>query len=69
MRGIILLDIFKQLDAKMTARIIKQLAQDFETSEALEAHLEKEVSEKELQEINHAALREGRQPLSFSFKQ
>ena len=43
MRGIILLDIFKQLDAKMTARIIKQLAQDFETSEALEAHLEKEV--------------------------
>ena len=64
-----LLDVFRQLDVKMAARIIKQLAEDFDTQEALETHLEKEVSEKELQEINHAALREGHQPLSCSFKQ
>lgn len=63
------IDVLRKLDARMTARIILLLAEKYKTFEELEAHLKSEVSERELQEINQAALQEGRQPLSFSFKQ
>lgn len=64
-----LMDVFKQLDAGIMAKIILLLAEEFKSPRELEEHLGKDVSEKELQKINRAALKEGRQPLSFSFKQ
>ena len=60
-----LMDVIKQLDAGTMAKIILLLAEEFESPRELEEHLGKDVSEKELQEINQAALQEGRQPLFF----
>lgn len=60
-----LMDVFKQLDAGIMAKIILLLAEEFESPRELEEHLGKDASEKELQRINRAALQEGRKPLSF----
>ncbi len=42
------------------------IAKDSNTQDELKMALQTEISEKALQQINEAALREGYQPLSFS---
>lgn len=63
------LDLFKQLDVVLASRLICALGKLFDNPEDLEKHLSGELAEEELQQINDAALKEGNQPLSFSFKQ
>ena len=63
------LDLFNQLDVVLASRLICALGKLFDNPEDLEKHLSRELAEEELQQINDAALKEGNQPLSFSFKQ
>jgi hypothetical protein len=63
------IDLLIQTDTLLTSRLIIHLGRMFDNPGELQSHLEGEISEKELQQINAAALKEGRQPLSFSFKQ
>lgn len=62
-------DLLKQTDISLGATIIFDLGKKFRSRAELEKHLEGEITEKELQQINDAALKEGNQPLSFSCKQ
>ena len=63
------IDLLIQTDTLLTSRLIIHLGRMFDNPGELQSHLEGEVTEKELQQINDAARKEGRQPLSFSFKQ
>lgn len=63
------IDLLIQTDTLLTSRLIIHLGRMFDNPGELQSHLEGEISEKELQQINAVALKEGRQPLSFSFKQ
>lgn len=62
-------EMLKQLDVLLASKLIISMGQRFNDPEALQKHLEGEISEEELQQINDAARREGHQPLSFSLKQ
>ncbi len=62
-------DLLKQLELEHFCSLIYVATRDFETPEKFKDALQSEITEKELQRINEAALKEGRQPLSFSFKQ
>lgn len=62
-------DLLKKLDVSLASRIMIDLVNDYKTHEALCEYLNSEVSQEELRRINAAALDEGNQPLSFSFKQ
>lgn len=63
------LDLLKQTDSALAASLILMLAKQFTSEEELQEHLETEITEEELQQINDAAQREGCQPLSFFRKQ
>lgn len=63
------LDLFRQLDAILISRLICVLGKLYDDPEDLQKHLSEALTEEELQRINDAAHKEGRQPLSFSFKQ
>ena len=65
----ILFEIIKQLELDVFCDLLHGITKDFETKEAFKKALETEISKKELQRINAAALKEGHHPLSFSFKQ
>lgn len=60
-----LFDLLKQTDVKLAACVIIDWGKMFDNSEALEKHLKNEVTEKELHQINDAALKEGKSPLVF----
>lgn len=60
-----LFNLLKQTEIELAAEIIFILGRSFENPEELRKHLEKKVTEEELHEINHAALKEGRPPLVF----
>lgn len=62
-------EMLKQLDVLLASKLIISMGQMFNDPEALQKHLEGEIPEEELQQINDAARREGHQPLSFSLKQ
>lgn len=62
-------DLLMQTDTLLASRLIIDMGRMFDNPEELQSHLEGDISEKELQQINAAALKEGRQPLSFSLKQ
>lgn len=63
-------DLLKQIDDMLfAADIILGLAYEFNDPDRLREHLEGTITKEELQQINEAAQKEGRQPLSFSFKQ
>lgn len=62
-------DMVKQLELDVFCDLLYGTAKGFDTQEEFKAALQSEVTEKELQRINSAALRDGYQPLSFSFKQ
>ena len=56
------IDLLIQTDTLLTSRLIIHLGRMFDNPGELQSHLEGEISEKELQQINAAALKEGRQP-------
>lgn len=58
-------DLLKQVEIGLAARLIIDLGKMFNTPEALERHLQDEVTEKELHRINDAAQREGKSQLVF----
>lgn len=62
-------DLLKQTDTALAASLILMLAKQFDEEDKLQKHLETEITEAELQQINAAAQKEGRQPLSLSRKQ
>lgn len=61
--------MIKQLDLGSASSILYDHARNSESPEAFQKALERRMTEEELQRINDAALREGRQPLSFSGRQ
>ena len=56
----------KQLELDVFCDVIYEVVKDSNTQDELKEVLQTEISEKELQRINEAALKEGYQPLSFS---
>ena len=59
-------DLFKQVDVNLAAAAIVCLGQKFSDNEAaLVEHLNEEITEAELQQINAAAQEEGRLALIF----
>lgn len=66
MRKITVFDAVKQLELDVFCDVMYGIAKDFNTQEELKAALQTGISEKALQQINEAALREGYQSLSFS---
>lgn len=62
-------DLLKKTDSSLAASLILMLAKEFDDENKLKVHLEGEITEEELQQINDAARREGRQPLSRRLKQ
>lgn len=61
------MDLIVQLDVKNFSEIMFDFIKNcVESQEELQERLSEEVTKEELQRINAAALREGRQPLSFS---
>lgn len=58
-------DLLKQTEIELAAKIIIILGQSFDNPKELKKHLEGKVTEEELHEINHAALKEGKLPLIF----
>lgn len=58
-------DLLKQLELEHFCRLISAAKRDFESPDSFMDALQSEVTEEELQRINEAALKEGRQPLSF----
>lgn len=56
----------RQLELDVFCDVMYGIAKDFNTQAELKEALQTEISEKELQRINEAALREGYQPLSCS---
>lgn len=59
-------DAVKQLELDVFCDVMYGIAKDFDTQDDLKEALQTKISEKALQQINEAALREGYQPLSFS---
>lgn len=59
-------DAVKQLELDVFCDVMYGIAKDFDTQDDLKEALQTEISEKALQQINEAALREGYQPLSLS---
>ena len=60
------LDLLKQVDTNLAAAIIVCLGKKFSDNEAaLVEHLNEEITEAELQQINAAAQKEGRSALIF----
>lgn len=59
-------DVVRQLELDVFCDVMHEIAKDFNTQAELKEALQTEISEKELQRINEASLREGYQPLSFS---
>lgn len=66
MREITVFDAIKQLELDVFCDVIYEVVKDSNTQDELKEVLQTEISEKELQRINEAALKEGYQPLSFS---
>lgn len=62
-------ELLKMLDIALASEIIFGITKRFQDAKALEKYLSEEIPEIELQRINDAARKEGRQPLSFSFRQ
>ena len=62
----LIFDAVKQLELDVFCDVMYGLAKDFTTQDELKVALQTEISEKALQQINGAALREWYQPLSFS---
>lgn len=61
------MDLIVQLDLESFSDILFDVIKnDVDSPEELQELLSGEVTKEELQRINAAALREGRQPLSFS---
>lgn len=60
-----LFDLLKQTEITLAAELILALGKSFDDPEDLQKHLENEVTEEELHEINHAARKEGKLPLIF----
>lgn len=58
-------DLLKQLELEHFCSLTYVAARDFESPDDFMASLQSEVTEEELQRINEADLKEGRQPLSF----
>ncbi len=59
-------DAVKQLELDVFCDVMYGAVKDVKTQDGLKEKMQTEVSEKALQQINEAALREGYQPLSFS---
>lgn len=59
-------DAVKQLELDVFCDLMFGVVKDSNTQAELKEALLTEISEKALQQINEAALREGYQPLSFS---
>lgn len=59
-------DAVKQLELDVFCDVMFGVVKDSNTQAELKEALQTEISEKALQQINEAALREGYQPLSFS---
>lgn len=66
MREITVFGAIKQLELDVFCDVIYEVVKDSNTRDELKEVLQTEISEKELQRINEAALKEGYQPLSFS---
>lgn len=66
MREITVFDVVKQLELDNFCDLMFGTARGFDTQEEFKAALQVEITEKALQQINEAALREGHHPLSFS---
>lgn len=60
-----LFDLLKQTEISLAAELIFVLGRSFNDPEELRQHLENEVTEEELHEINHAARKEGKSLLIF----
>ena len=65
MREITVFDVVKQLKLDNFCDLMFGTARGFDTQEEFKAALQREITEKMLQQINKAALREGHHPLSF----
>lgn len=59
-------DAVKQLELGVFCDVMFGVVKDSNTQDELKAALQTEISEKALQQINEAALREGYQPLLYS---
>lgn len=66
MREITVFDAVKQLELDNFCDLMFGAVKDIGSQEGLKAALQTEISEKALQQINEAALREGYQPLLYS---
>ena len=58
-------DAVKQLELDVFCDVMFGTVKDSKTQDELKAALQTEITEKALQQINEAALREGHHPLSF----
>ena len=65
-REITVFDAVKQLELDVFCDVMFGTVKDSKTQDELKAALQTEITEKALQQINEAALREGHHPLSFS---
>lgn len=59
-------DVVKQLELNNFCDVMYGVVKDISSQDELKEALQTEISEKALQQINEAALREGYQPVSFS---
>jgi hypothetical protein len=59
-------DAVKQLELDIFCEVMYGVLKDIHSQDELKEALQTEISEKALQQINEAALREGHYPLSFS---
>lgn len=62
-------ELLKKIEVHLAARIIFELGKKAKCPGDIEEVLISEISKEELQQLNEAALREGRQPLSFERRQ
>ncbi len=65
-REITIFDAVKQLELDNFCDLMFGAVKDIGSQEGLKEALQAEITEKALQQINEAALREGHHPLSFS---
>lgn len=65
-REITVFDAVKQLELDNFCDLMFGAVKDIGSQEGLKEALQAEITEKALQQINEAALREGHHPLSFS---
>lgn len=59
-------EVVRQLELDVFCDLMYGTVKDIETQDEFKEALQTEISEKALQQINEAALREGYHPLSFS---